>query len=88
MSLWIPIIIGFMNYWMIYADEPISTKSALRQFIFTKDWHNLLVLCQDYHNSVKSQNALRCEVSHDLATDCMAQQKTVKEWFLSPMNFC
>ena len=28
-SLWIPIIIGFMNYWMIYADEPISTKSAL-----------------------------------------------------------
>ncbi len=57
------------------AEDPISTKSAIRQFIFTlgtefeplqhnyrlgsisfewqtQDWPTLLVLCQDFYNSV------------------------------------
>jgi hypothetical protein len=54
----------------------------------TQDWPTLLVLCQDYYNSVKPQGPSSRETSNDSNFDCIAHQKKVKEWFLQPSKFC
>jgi hypothetical protein len=56
----------------------------------TQNWPELLTLCRDYYNSVKSHSLVRCPMTNpnEQTVDREAHQKKVKEWFLSPIKYC
>jgi hypothetical protein len=61
----------------------------------TNEWPSILILCQDYYNSVKPQGITKRDSSNPNPNpnpgptfDRALHQKKVKEWFLSPIKFC
>jgi len=58
----------------------------------TDDWPTILILCRNYYNSVKPQGVQVLPPKNNNFThhnvDRLSHQKKVKEWFLSPVQFC
>jgi hypothetical protein len=57
----------------------------------TEDWPKLLVLCQNYFNSVKPQGVQTTKKENNFSqhsVDHLTHQKKVKEWFLNPAKYC
>jgi hypothetical protein len=54
----------------------------------TTHWPTLLILCQDFYNSVNPLGIQKKEPILDTGLGRAAHHKKVKQWFLSPSKYC
>jgi len=54
----------------------------------TTHWPTLLILCQDFYNSVNPFGITKKESTIGNGLDRAAHHKKIKQWFLNPKKYC